>query len=98
MIRAVQGYPHGRSPVGSNDTAGNVWEWRADEALDEKEKPVMKDGLALRIAKGGAANEPPRFIGVRAYATLPSHKPRQYLGFRYVVVRKDENSGAARNE
>jgi formylglycine-generating enzyme required for sulfatase activity len=78
--------------------AGNVWEWVADEAVDENGSPLMKDGVPVRIAKGGAANEPSSFIGVQARATLLSDKPRQHLGFRYVVIRKAVVQEPAKNE
>ncbi|MFN7928208.1 MAG: SUMF1/EgtB/PvdO family nonheme iron enzyme [Blastocatellia bacterium] len=88
QIRPVKSYPQGRSGVGAFDLAGNVWEWVQDEALDTDGNPIRKDGLTYRVAKGGAANEPKEFLTCSARSVLPPHKPRKYLGFRYVVIRK----------
>jgi formylglycine-generating enzyme required for sulfatase activity len=95
LIRAVKSYPAGLSPVGAYDLAGNVWEWVADQAVDQDGRPMTRQGVLFRIAKGGAANESRDFIGTQARAALRSDEPRRYLGFRYVIIRKSQNPPAS---
>ena len=49
---AVGLYPHGATPEGIQDMAGNVWEW----CLNEQENPQYIDltGTARRVVRGGS--------------------------------------------
>ncbi|MFN0124518.1 MAG: formylglycine-generating enzyme family protein [Blastocatellia bacterium] len=89
-MQPVRSYPAGRAPSGAYDMAGNAWEWVRDEAPG----PDAPPGTTMRIARGGAANEPMKFIGVRARTALPGDKPRRYLGFRFVIIREGDGPGA----
>lgn len=96
-IRAVRSFPAGRAPCGAYEMAGNVWEWVGDEAIDEHGEPLTKDGVSLRIAKGGSASEEKEFISTQSRSVLTPGVPRQFLGFRYVVIRRAEpQSGISR--
>jgi formylglycine-generating enzyme required for sulfatase activity len=94
QVRPVKSYPAGRSPCGAYDMAGNVWEWVSDEARDGEGKFIERGGERLRVAKGGAANEPMAFISASARSQLPPAVPRKFLGFRYVVTREKEGHAA----
>lgn len=89
-VRPVKSFPAGRSPFGAYDMAGNVWEWVADQARDEEGQPKSKNGTALRIIKGGSAEEPSAFISAVSRFEAAEDKASRKLGFRYVVVR-DKN-------
>jgi len=87
-VRAVKSFPAGKSPFGAFDMAGNVWEWVADEARDEEGRPKTKDGVTLRIIKGGSAREPRAFVSAVARYEVAADKSSPTLGFRYVVERQ----------
>jgi formylglycine-generating enzyme required for sulfatase activity len=74
---AVGMYPHGASPVGALDMAGNVWEW----CLNEYENPrkVGLSGNANRVVRGGS------WEYARGFARAAS-RDWFYPGYRYNFV------------
>lgn len=87
-IRAVKSFPAGKSPAGAFDMAGNVWEWTADAALEAEGQPKEKDGVTLRIIKGGSAKEPRAFSTTASRYEVAADKSSPTLGFRYVIERE----------
>jgi formylglycine-generating enzyme required for sulfatase activity len=92
-VLAVKSYPAGRSPFGAYDMAGNVWEWVEDEHTDKEGRPQSKDGVKLRVIRGGAATEPRSLVTATSRYGVRVDRGAAQLGFRYVVVRGD---GAAK--
>jgi formylglycine-generating enzyme required for sulfatase activity len=86
-VRAVKSFPAGKSPVGAYDLAGNVWEWIADEARNEDGQAKTRDGVPIRIIKGGSALEPRSFVNASSRYEVASDKGSARLGFRYLVRR-----------
>lgn len=94
-VRPVKSYPAGRAASGAFDMVGNVWEWIADEARDEEGKPKEIKGVRLRVAKGGAADEPAKVLTAQSRAEIEETFTSASLGFRYIVIR---TAGAAAND
>jgi len=86
-VRPVMSFPRNRSPFGAYDMAGNVWEWVDSATTDDEGYPARKDGVQFRIAKGGSANEPAKFISAQSRVRLAANKKSRFLGFRYIVLR-----------
>ena len=86
-VRAVKSFPANRSPFGAYDMAGNVWEWTADEARDENGDPKARDGVTLRVIKGGSAEEERAFVSATSRYERRADRSSAFLGFRYVVER-----------
>ncbi len=96
-VRAVKSFPAGKSPSGAYDMAGNVWEWVSDDARDEEGRPRTKDGVTLRIIKGGSAREKRAFVSATArFDEIPPTHSSAVIGFRYVVIRDGGGESSSR--
>ena len=87
----VGSYPHGVSPYGVLDVAGNVWEWTRDwfdetyYQISPQENPLGPASGTTRVVRGGSWFNPDS--GVRTVARA-SYEPDLYfesVGFRCVV-------------
>ena len=87
-IRPVKSFPKGRSPVGAYDMVGNVWEWTSDLASDEFGNPVLFEKNKQRIIKGGSVYDNRKLLTIETSLPRPENKPSDFLGFRYVIIRK----------
>ena len=50
---AVGMYPHGASPYGTEDMAGNVWEWCLNK-YDKSEDTTIDSSIEMRVLRGGS--------------------------------------------
>lgn len=88
-VRPVKSFPKGRSPGGAYEMVGNVWEWTADLFVDEFGKPVLyEEKTKQRVIKGGSAFDKRELLSIAGHLPRPEDKPSDYLGFRYVIIRK----------
>lgn len=93
-VSAVKSLPLNRSPFGAFDMAGNVWEWTAekvaktDAVTDERVRKALEGGQTLRIVKGGSAFEKSTQISVQSRYEIPENTKDTWVGFRYVIERK----------
>jgi formylglycine-generating enzyme required for sulfatase activity len=93
-VAAVKSFALNRSPFGVFDMAGNVWEWtqekvaKTDAVTDERVEKALADGQVLRIVKGGSAFEKSTQISVRSRYEIPEDTKDVWVGFRYVIERK----------
>lgn len=100
-IQKVKSFSLNKSPFGAYDMAGNVWEWIEENARDADGKTKVVEGESRRIIKGGAADEPAKFISATSRMEVPAGISDRAIGFRYVVVRenkKEETNGQASQE
>jgi formylglycine-generating enzyme required for sulfatase activity len=87
---AVGAHPHGASPAGCLDMAGNVWEWTA--SLDALYPYVPGDGredphaLGRRILRGGCYANPHGFARCACRFRLPPNVRNEFLGFRLAIT------------
>ncbi len=87
---AVGAHPHGASPVGCLDMAGNVWEWTA--SLDTLYPYIPGDGRedprapGRRILRGGCYANPHGFARCACRFRLPPNLRNEFLGFRLAIT------------
>lgn len=89
-VQPVKTFAANKSPFGAYDMAGNVWEWVEETARDANGKTKISEGVELRIIKGGAADEPEKYISATARMEVPTTIADRAIGFRYVVVRENK--------
>jgi len=87
-IRPVKSFPKGRSPSGAYDMVGNVWEWTSDLFVDEFGNQVLFEKMKQRVIKGGSAYDNRKLLTIKNHLPRPENKPSDFLGFRYVIIRK----------
>lgn len=88
----VGGRPNGRSPLGCQDMAGNVWEWCLDAWRDDHGSPdrVVNPCHAgvrssPRVVRGGSWYNGPRFLRCAARDKIKPADWDRGLGFRAVI-------------
>jgi len=87
---AVGAHPHGASPAGCMDMAGNVWEWTT--SLDALYPYVPGDGRenprapGRRILRGGCYATPHGFARCACRFRLPPNVRNEFLGFRLAAT------------
>jgi serine/threonine-protein kinase len=83
----VGSFPHGASPFGALDLAGNVWEWTADGygpySSDRVTNPRGSSNSEKRVLRGGGWDnfDAGRVRAAIRYGDAPSNRDT-YLGFR----------------
>jgi formylglycine-generating enzyme required for sulfatase activity len=93
-VSAVKSFALNRSPFGAFDMAGNVWEWtqdkvsKTDAVIDPRVKKALESGEVLRVVKGGSAFEKSDLISVQSRYEIPQSTKDVWVGFRYVIERK----------
>lgn len=95
-LQPVKTFAANKSPFGAYDMAGNAWEWVEETARDANGKTKTTEGVELRIIKGGAADEPEKFISATSRMEVPAHIADRAIGFRYVVVRENKKEDKAK--
>ncbi len=88
----IGSYPAGAGPFGTQDQAGNVWEWcldvwnkKAYTERDGQHDPVATSGESvLRVVRGGAWDGPPRRLRAAFRFGRGAGNRFRFLGFRVV--------------
>lgn len=77
-------HPHGNSPLGLRDMAGNVAEWTASPGHADREAdlPALTGDVAWMIVKGGSFLDEPDALTVYAERLVPVTTGTAWLGFR----------------
>lgn len=95
-VSSVKTFPTNRSSWGAYDMVGNVWEWIADDikeseaVSDSSAESARKQGRKLRIVKGGSAEESSIEMNAQSRYEVPENTKVKVIGFRYVVIRKEQ--------
>jgi formylglycine-generating enzyme required for sulfatase activity len=87
-------YPHGASPVGAVDMAGNVWEF----CLNEFDLPrqVGLTGEARRVLRGGSYNDDrPDVAGTAFRGRVRPSDRNDNVGFRVVCTSPTVSFGSS---
>ena len=77
---AVGVYPHGASPLGAIDMAGNVWEFCRNEF--DRPQRVGLTGEARRVVRGGAFSDNPNFSRAAFRSDINPYDRNYNIGFR----------------
>lgn len=85
-------YSNGRSSIGAEDMAGNVWEWCQlqigsvpEESAESQLIPPTSRDVSLHAVKGGAWSLAPIFARCAARRLYSATTRSDLIGFRYVV-------------
>lgn len=81
---AIGMYPHGASPNGVLDMAGNVWEWCLNEY--ERLDRIQEEGNAARVVRGGSWNYDHHIAAASFRFRFNFHYRFGNRGLRLVVV------------
>ena len=88
---AVGMYPAGASPRGTEDSAGNVWEWCLNKFSHPNETQSLADDFHPRVLRGGSWFEKSRHAQSSRRIEYKPHHRRGTVGFR--VVCSSPSSG-----